>query len=150
MHWRCEEIDCITPSKGSTTISPKPEPTTSSKVIQMNMLNQLFTVMMIKIYFYLIGEESISRSLGEKVEMKTEINKVVYHCICQEIIFKASAKRWLSSYRVNRIYKVTMYSLNDETSPTDGTYPLLCPVSFVYTNYPHMLAIRAHYRLFYK
>ena len=47
----------------------------------MSILNQLFTVMMIKIYFYLIGEEKISRSLGEKIELKTEINKVVYHCI---------------------------------------------------------------------
>lgn len=106
--------------------------------------------MMIKIYFYLIGEEKISRSLGEKIELKTEINKVVYHCICQEVIFKASARRWLSSYRVNRVYKVTMNDVPGGPTPTYGTYPLLCPVSFTYTSYPHMLAIRCHYHLFYR
>lgn len=106
--------------------------------------------MMIKVYFYLIGEESITRTLGERVELKTEINKVVYHCICQEVIFKATAKKLLSSYRISRIYKVTMNDIKDGPNPTHSTYPILCPDPFVYTKYPHMLAIRCHYHLFYK
>ena len=116
----------------------------------MSILNQIITVMMIKVYFYLMGEESISRSLGERVELSTEINKVVYHCVCQEVIFKATAKRLLSSRRINRIYKVTMNDVKDGPNPTYGSYPILCPETFIYTNYPHMLAIRSHYHLYYK
>lgn len=116
----------------------------------MSIINQMITVLMIKTYFYLMGEETISRTLGETIELKTEINKVVYHCVCQEIIFKATAKRLLSSYRVNRIYKVSMNKVEDNPEVTQGTYPILCPESFIYTNYPHMLAIRCHYHLFYK
>lgn len=109
----------------------------------------MFTVFMMKVYFYLIGEEEITRTTGETITLKTEINNTTYDCICQEIIFKAQAKKLFSSTRINRLYKVTM-SLAGEDIKTFGTYPVLCPDGFLYTSYPHMLAIRCHYRLFYK
>ena len=115
----------------------------------MSLLSQMFTVLTMKIYFYLIGDEEITRYVGETIELKTEIDEVVYDCICQEVIFKATARKLFSSTRINRLYKVTM-SIVGNNDKTHGTYPVLCPDGFVYTNYPHMLAIRCHYRLFYK
>lgn len=115
----------------------------------MSILNQYVTIITMKIYFYLMGEENVTRDYGKSIELKTVINDVAYHCVCQELIFRATARRWLSSYRINKTYQVTMYELDGDCQPTHGTYPTMCPNTFTYTTYPHMLAIRCHYNLHY-
>ena len=115
----------------------------------MDILNQYLAVVMMKIYFYLMGEETLTRTLGDRIELKTEIDKAIYVCTCQEVIFKATAKRWLSSTRLNRIYRVTMRHDLVDAELTYGTYPVLCPDTFTYTSYPHMMAIRCHHKLYY-
>lgn len=109
---------------------------------------QMFTVFVIKVYFYLVGEEVITKHLGEIVRLKTKFNEVEYDCVCQEITFKAVNKRIFGYTKINRVYRVSMKSV-DATDYTHDTYPMLCSEVFRYTRYPHMLAIKSHYKYYY-
>jgi hypothetical protein len=114
----------------------------------MNILSELLNNLMLKLYFYVVGKEEISKYDGEAVEIRTVIHDVTYICRCTEVIFKAKPEKRIASVRVNRLYEVTMENTDTEIVTT-GTYPVMCPTGFIYTNYPHMLAIRCHYYLTY-
>lgn len=114
----------------------------------MNYFYNLINLLVMKAYFYLIGDEEIARILGDKIEIRTKIDDQLYDCVCQEIVFRVQAAKLIKVYKTNRLYKVTMQLVGD-AKPTYGTYPVLCPNGFVMTGYPHMLAIKCHHRLFY-
>lgn len=111
----------------------------------MSILIQMFTVFVIKVYFYLIGDETITRHLGEIVHLNTKFNGIDYECVCQEITFKAASSRLLSSTVINRVYRVSMRAVGKDAY-THETYPMFCSAIFRYTKYPHMLAIKFHYQ----
>lgn len=114
----------------------------------MSILMQMFTVFVIKVYFYLIGDEVITRHLGEIVHLKTKLNGTDYDCVCQEITFKSASSRLPRTAVVNRVYKVSMKTV-EERVYTHETYPMLCSEIFRCTKYPHMLAIKSHYQRYY-
>lgn len=114
----------------------------------MKYVRDLLSVFLLKIYFLFIGEEKISRVLGEKIEIRTHIDNKLYDCVCQEVIFKVSAKKLISISKVNRLYKVSMKKVGDTVS-TQGAYPMLCHSFFTNTTYPYMLAIKCHHQLYY-
>lgn len=114
----------------------------------MAILMQMFTVFVIKVYFYLIGEEVITRHLGKIINLKTIFDDTVYECTCQEITFRVKNRRLMGWTLISRVYKVTMKAYDDEDY-THQTYPMLCSEIFRFTKYPHMLAIKSHYRYYY-
>lgn len=115
----------------------------------MNIIKQMLTMLLMKIYFFITGEEFVTKNPGTTIRMNIEVDNVTYGCVCQEFIFKAKSDKLFSVPRVNRLYVVDMISKLDNIK-TQGTYPTLCPDKFIYTSYPHMLAIKCHYKLFYK
>lgn len=115
----------------------------------MKIINELVNTIMLNLYFYIVGREEISKHDGKSIEIRTVIRDSTYLCYCKEIIYKAKPEKRFTSTRVNRLYEVTMQNMDTEEITT-GTYPVLCPVGFIYTNYPHMLAIRCHYHLYCK
>ena len=115
----------------------------------MKLISEMLFNAFIKAYFYILGEEVITRELGEKLELDTVIDSVKYNCVCQEILYIAETINLFKHTRVSRLYKVTMNKVS-ETTRTHGTYPLLCSDKFVNTHMPHMTAIRCHHNLFYQ
>lgn len=111
----------------------------------MNLFTQILYMFAIKVYFYAYGEEVVTLQEGRLVASTTTMNNKTYTCICQEIIYKTVNRRILNFTRTSRQYKVTMCP-KDGTHLTQDVYPMLCPVLFRYTKYPHMLAIKAHYQ----
>lgn len=114
----------------------------------MSILMQMFTVFVIKVYFYIVGEEVITKHLGEILRLKTKFDGIDYDCVCQEITFKAVNKRIFGYTKINRVYRVSMKSA-DSNEKTHDTYPMLCADVFRYTRYPYMLAIKSHYIHYY-
>lgn len=111
----------------------------------MNLFMQILYMFALKVYFYVYGEEIVTLQCGRVVKSTTTMNDEVYTCICQEIIYKTVNRRMLNFTKTSRQYKVTMCP-KDGTRITQETYPMLCPVFFRFTKYPHMLAIKAHYQ----
>lgn len=115
----------------------------------MGIINEMLDNIMLKLYFLFVGSEEISKQDGESIEIKTTFRDVTYVCHCKELIFTVKPSRRFARSRTNRTYEVTMRNTVTDNITT-GTYPVMCPSGFIYTNYPHMLAIRCHYHLYHR
>lgn len=114
----------------------------------MSILKQMFTVFVLKVYFLIIGEEVITKHLGEIISLKTTFGDTIYDCVCQEITFKTSNGKLFGYRKVSRLYRVSMKTIHG-SEYTHDTYPILCSDLFRFTKYPHMLAIKSHYQYYY-